>query len=148
VTERNAGMVQTTIPAHRRQSLQRRLIMKIIQIQKAEWNGFFNSFSKKHQDWLVTVAVNNKGNPEILGDGLHLKGITFEPEKGDIVLSLSRSQDDDFTHYIHSPELITLEQTEEGADDELFIKSADGSFTEIRFVTVALPETVDGMVFS
>jgi hypothetical protein len=122
----------------------RRLIMKIIELQKPEWEEFFDTFSKKHEDWLVSVVVNENGNQQILGDGLHLKGISVDKEEKEIILNLA-DNNDGITHVIDSAELVTLEQTEEGADDELFIKSEDGSFTELRFLNVALPETVDGV---
>ncbi len=111
--------------------------MKIIEIQRAEWVGFFNSFTKQHQDWLVTVAVNDQEQNKILGNSLILKGISVD-KKRDIILNLSNSKDENIDHYIYSPELVTLELTEEGADDELFIKGSD-SFTGIRFLNVAAP---------
>jgi hypothetical protein len=118
--------------------------MKIIELQKPEWEEFFDTFSKKHEDWLVSVVVNENGNQQILGDGLHLKGISVDKEEKEIILNLA-DNNDGITHVIDSAELVTLEQTEEGADDELFIKSEDGSFTELRFLNVSLPETVDGV---
>jgi hypothetical protein len=122
--------------------------MSKIEIQKPEWKGFFNTFSKQHKDWLVTVEVNDTGNPKIIGKSLPLRGITADGKDREIILILSNERDEHYEHIIHAPESVTLEQTGEGAHKELSIKSQDGVITVLKFVTVALPETVDGVVFS
>lgn len=119
--------------------------MSKIEIQKGEWNEFFNSFSKQHKDWLVTVEINDNGNPKVLGKSLSLKGISPDSKDRELVLILSNEKDENFEHFIHAAESITLEQTNEGADKELCIKSQNGTTNVLHFVTVALPETVDGV---
>jgi hypothetical protein len=120
--------------------------MTKLKIMRAEWPAFLNSFSKQHRDWLVTVEINETGNPSILGKSLPLKGISPDGKNKFINLMLG-NDNEDFEHNISDPESIILDQTNEGAHKELQINSVNGTVTTLRFISVALPETVDGMVY-
>ena len=50
---------------------------------------------------------------------------------------------DHVTHSIINPTDVSLEQTDEGADVALSIKSADGTTALLRFRAAVLPETID-----
>jgi hypothetical protein len=120
--------------------------MAKIEIQRGEWTRFFNSFSKQHQNWLIIVEVNDTGNPKILVKSLPLRGISSDGSNG--INLIMGNENEEFEHNIVGIESITLEQTNEGAHKELMIKSENGTVTVLRFLSVALPETVDGIVFS
>ena len=49
------------------------------------------------------------------------------------------------THLIHSPQHVSIERTESGADVALAVDAADGNRTILRFRTVVPSETVDGI---
>ena len=53
--------------------------------------------------------------------------------------------DDHITHSIARPTQVSLEQTDEGADAALAIKSGDGTTTLLRFRAAVLPEMVDAV---
>jgi hypothetical protein len=53
--------------------------------------------------------------------------------------------DDHITHSITHPIQVSLEQTDEGADAALAIRSADGITTLLRFRSAVLPEMVDAI---
>lgn len=124
--------------------------MRTQEIPKKEWTGFFDSFSRKHEGWLVKLEILD---PEIGAQveerELSLEGITDEwHEKvgNTITIMTGVKPDDHITHSVTGPTSVSLEQTDEGADAALAIKSGDGVTTLLRFRSAILPERVDAIV--
>ena len=122
--------------------------MKTKQIPRTEWAEFFDSFSRQHEAWRITLEVFG---PEI-GDQIEeselpFEGITAElTDAGDkIEIMIGAKPDDHITHTISAPSQVALEQTDEGADVALAIKAADGTTTLLRFRSAMLPELVDAV---
>ena len=123
--------------------------MKTQEIPKEEWTGFFDSFSRKHEGWLVSLEIFG---PEIGAQveerELALEGITAawdEKEGNTIMIMTGLKPDAHVTHSVTSPTSVSLEQTDEGADAALAIKSGDGLTTLLRFRSAVLPEMVDAV---
>jgi hypothetical protein len=123
--------------------------MRTQEIPKNEWTGFFDSFSRKHEGWLVNLEIFG---PEIGAQveerEMVLEGITDEcdeTEGNTIMIMTGVKPDDHVTHSISRPTQVSLEQTDEGADAALAIKSADGVTALLRFRSAVLPEMVDAI---
>ena len=123
--------------------------MQTKEIRKNEWTEFFDSFSRKHEGWLVNLEIFG---PEIGAQveqrELALEGITDEwddVEGNTIIIMTGVKPDDHITHSITHPTAVSLEQTDEGADAALAIKSDDGTTTLLRFRSAVLPEMVDAV---
>ena len=123
--------------------------MQTKEIPKNEWTGFFDSFSRKHEGWLVNLEIFG---PEIGAQveqrAMALEGITDEwdeVEGNTIMIMTGAESDDHMTHSITHPIAVSLEQTDEGADVALAIKSDDGSTTLLLFRSAVLPEMVDAV---
>ena len=123
--------------------------MKTKEIPKKDWTEFFDSFSRKHEGWLVNLEIFS---PEIGAQveqrELALEGITDERDETDgntIVIMTGVKPDDHITHSIARPTQVSLEQTDEGADAALAIKSGDGATTLLKFRSAVLPEMVDAL---
>ena len=123
--------------------------MQTKEIPKNEWSAFFDSFSRKHEGWLVNVEIFG---PEIGAQveqrQLALEGITDEwdeVEGNTIMIMTDARHDGHITHSITHPTAVSLEQTDQGADAALAIKSQDGTTTLLRFRSVVLPELVDAV---
>ena len=123
--------------------------MQTKQIPKNEWSGFFDSFSRMHQGWLVNLQI---AGPEIGAQmeqrELALKGITDEwhQTEGDTIMIMSGvERDDHITHSIVRPTQVSLQQTDDGADAGLAIKSDDGTTTLLWFRSPVLSELVDAV---
>jgi hypothetical protein len=123
--------------------------MKTQEIPKEEWTQFFDSFSRKHEGWLVNVEMFG---PEIGAQveqrETALEGITDswdETEGNTIMIMTGAKPDDHLTHSITRPTQVSLEQTDEGADAALAITAEDGVTTLMRFRSVILPEMVDAI---
>ena len=123
--------------------------MQTKEIPKDEWSGFFDSFSRKHEGWLVSVEIFG---PEIGAQveqrQMALEGITDEWDEvggNTIMIMTDAKPEGHITHSITHPTAVSLEQTDEGADAALAIKSDDGTTTLLRFRSAVLPEMVDAV---
>ena len=126
--------------------------MKTQEIPKDEWTGFFDSFSRKHEGWIVNLeTLRPENGAQVEERGVTLEGITDEwdeIEGNTIIIMTGVKSDDHITHSITRPTHVSLEQTDEGADAALAIDSGDGETTLLRFRFPILPEMVDGVVSS
>ena len=123
--------------------------MQTKEIPKNEWTKFFDSFSRKHEGWLVNLEIFG---PEIGAQveqrHMALEGITDEWDdiKGNTIMIMTGAKPErHITHSITQPTAVSLEQTDEGADAALAIKSNDGTMTLLRFRSAVLPEMVDAV---
>jgi hypothetical protein len=121
--------------------------MQTVEIPRRDWMGSLNEFTRMHEGWLVSLDVLAQSiGAQLEFRELPLVGITAEPgDGGTILIAVARSAGDHLTHTIHSPTQVSIERTDAGADAAVEIKSADGTTAILRFRTVALPETVDGV---
>ncbi|MBE3110984.1 MAG: DUF5335 family protein [Acidobacteria bacterium] len=122
--------------------------MRTIEIPRKDWGGRLDEFSRVHDGWLVSLDIlaESIGAQRAFRE-LPLVGITAEPAGGGTIsIAVAEPTGAQFTHTIHSPTRVFIEQTNTGADAALEIESADGTKAILRFRTAALPETVDGIV--
>jgi uncharacterized protein DUF5335 len=120
------------------------------EIPRAEWNNFFDSFSRQHEGWLATLEVfaPDIGAQEEARE-LPLEGISIASEGGSaetIAINLGKSPEDHITHVISAPEHVWLEQTSGGANAALEIESENQTKTLLRFRSALPAEMVDGVV--
>ena len=124
--------------------------MKTKEIPKNEWPEFFDSFSRQHEGWLVTLEIFGTDiGAQVEERELAFEGIVDEWDEvqgNEIVIMIGAKPDDHITHSISRPTQVSLEQTNEGADAALAIKSGDGTTTLLRFRSPMLPEMVDAVV--
>lgn len=123
--------------------------MRTQEIPKKEWTEFFDNFSRKHEGWVVNLEIfGNEIGAQVEERELALEGITDEwdeKEGNTIMIMTGGKPDDHITHSITRPTQVSLEQTDEGADAALAIKSGDGVTTLLRFRSAVLPEMVDAV---
>ena len=124
--------------------------MQTTQVTRTEWPSFFDSFSRKHEGWLATLEIFG---PEVGAQTeereLPFEGITDEWDEiqGNTIMIMTGGEaEDHVTHTISRPTEVSLEQTNEGADAALAIKSEDGVTALLRFRSPVLPEMVDAVV--
>jgi hypothetical protein len=123
--------------------------MRTKEIPQNKWTGFFDSFTRKHEGWLVNVEVfGSDFGAQVQEQQLALEGITDECDEtgaNTIMIMTGAEPDDHITHTVSSPTQVSLEQTDEGADAALAIKAVDGTTTLLRFRNPMLPELVDAL---
>ena len=119
--------------------------MKTKQIPKGEWSKFFDSFSRRHTGSLATLEIfGNEIGAQVEEHDLAFEGIVAESGEvrgNQISLMMGARPDDHVTHSIVGLTHVSLEQTDEGADVALEIKSADGVTALLRFHASMLPKT-------
>jgi hypothetical protein len=119
------------------------------EIKRDEWREFFDSFSKQHQGWLVTIEMLGPDlGDQVEARELPLEGITIETSDGNetqIEIIAGEKPDSHISHTVTSPKRIWLKQTDEGADEALEIESEESAVL-LRFRSAVRPELVDGIV--
>ena len=115
---------------------------------RPQWTEFFDSFSRRHDGWLVTIeVVGPELGAQTQGQDLRLRGISLDTaEASRISIMLETLSVEHLTHMIDRPTHIWLEQTSDGADMALLIESAEDIRTIIRFQSPMRPEQVDGVM--
>jgi hypothetical protein len=123
--------------------------MRTQTIPQNQWPLFFDSFSRRHEGWLIDLEVfGTDVGAQVEEHQMTMEGITAENEGTNFTISLMAGtrRDSHLTHTIDSPTEVSLELTDEGATAALAIKSADGQTSLLRFRSPMLPEMVDGLV--
>lgn len=124
--------------------------MQTKQIPRSEWPAFLDGFSRQHEGLLVKLEIfGPEIGAQVEETGLVLQGLTDEWDEVEgttITIMAGNQPDDHITHSIGQPTEVSLEQTDEGADRALAIKSADGTTALLSFRARSLPETVDAVV--
>jgi hypothetical protein len=119
------------------------------EIPREEWAGFFDSFSRQHDGWLVTLEVLGAGTgAEVEAREQPLSGITADLKDGEDAISIliGGASRDHVAHIIDAPLHVLIRETGEGAHESLRIEAANGTSALLRFRSAMLPEAVDGMV--
>ena len=119
--------------------------MQTRQIPKSKWPEFFDRFSRRHEGWLVKLEIFNPDlGAQVQETGLVLQGLTDEWDEAEghtIMVMIGSEPDAHITHSINNPTEVSVEQTDEGVDAALSIKSADGTTALLSFRSAVLPET-------
>ena len=121
--------------------------MRTIEITRAEWPAFFDSFSRQHEGWIVRVEVTGPdGQVRTEARNLPLQGVSADsPQNDRVAIMIGERPDAHVTHEVVKPVAVEIEQTEAGAERGLKIQAADGSTTRVEFRSPIRPEEVDGM---
>jgi hypothetical protein len=120
------------------------------EIPRDEWVAWFDSFSRQHAGWLVTVEVLGRTiGAQIEALAQPLMGITMEvSERQEDVMSVlvGGKSDKHLAHLVHAPVRVLLQETAAGAHEAVYIEAEDGLTTVVRFRSPMLSELVDGVV--
>jgi hypothetical protein len=116
-------------------------------IDRPEWSSFVDSFSRRHEGWLVSVAVEQGTSPRgYLVRDLPLRGVVAEMTDHNGSLMVFTGDTAPHTaHFIERPAAMTVDENEEGAEVELAIVDASGARTIVEFRSPMRPELVDGL---
>jgi hypothetical protein len=121
--------------------------MKTREIPRNEWSKFFDSFSRDHSGSSVTLEILGiEIGAQVEEYELAFEGIVSQVDKGrgyEIAIMMGSRPEDHITHSIGRVTQVSLEQSDEGKDGVLAIKSADGVMALLRFRSAMLPEITD-----
>jgi hypothetical protein len=114
------------------------------QIPRAEWFSFFQGFSRRHDEWPVTVrVVSPRLGSQVEAFDLPLEGIVADRAgKGPISIHVGNDLGRHVEHEVEKPIQVWVELADDGVEEALDIESEDGTKTLVIFG----PETVDDVL--
>ena len=116
-------------------------------IDRAEWIDYVDAFSRRHDGWLVSVAVDEASNARryVVRD-VPLRGVVAELDD-DIssMMVFTGDTSPHATHFVGRATALEVEETREGADAALTITDESGARTILEFRSPMRPELVDGV---
>ncbi len=101
------------------------------EIPASRWRDFFDFFSTQHKDWITTIEIGER----VEARELPLVGVSADSkgsEPNAIEIEVGRDPSDHLTHIIDEAERVTFRQSDDEAQLELEIESADGEKTAVR----------------
>ena len=101
------------------------------EIPPNRWRDFFDTFSTQHKDWIATIEIGER----VEARELPLIGVTADrkgSEPNAIAIEVGRDPSDHLTHIVDEAERVTFRQSEDEAQLELEIESADREKTAVR----------------
>jgi dienelactone hydrolase len=118
------------------------------EIAAEEWISFFDSFSRQHEGWLVSIMTIRGGEQKTEVRDVRLEGISSDHLNAwdEIYISVDRGNRDHLTHAVKSPLKVMFRQDLRDAHEGIDVHSADGTVTGIRFRIAARPESLDGVL--
>jgi len=119
------------------------------EIPRDEWPAFFDSCSRQHEGWLVTLEViDPETGWQSMARDCALSGVTAELRQAgkDTISILLGKIPTDLSHPISTVTRVWLKRTAEGAVEAVAFESAAGRNTILRFRSPVLSETVDDVL--
>ena len=105
-------------------------------IPQAQWQTFFDDFSKRHEGWRVLIKVEGKDlGDQTEADGLPFLGISYVGQgtgAGTIDIGFGNKPDAFGSHAVDRPWRVHVADTDGGAEADIQIESADGIKTLVR----------------
>lgn len=117
-----------------------------IELEKADWQKFFEQLSRDLDNWETTVHVlNADSGARILSDRLPFHGLKVQDDGGreSIGLSVGHNAEAKDTYTIVKPTKVVFAERGRGPAGTLDIEDATGTTTLITFVR---PQTVTGLM--
>jgi hypothetical protein len=116
------------------------------EIERPEWSGFLDGFSRQHAGWLVTVeqVPTPSGQSAVAARELPLENVSADPD-GTISVSVGGTPERHLTHIVTRAAKLLVEETDEGVDRGIRIDRSYGPSTRVVFRSSVRPEEVDGI---
>ena len=116
-------------------------------INRSEWTSFVDAFSRRHDGWLISVAVEDgAASRRYVAHDVPLRGVVAEMDD-DIssMMVFSGDTTPHTTHFVEHATGLEVEETRDGADAALTITDESGARTIVEFRSPMRPELVDGI---
>ena len=116
-------------------------------INRSEWTSFVDQFSRRHDGWLVSVAVEEDAAPRrYMTRDVPLRGVVAELDEDISSLMVFTGETAPHsTHFVGHAAGLEIEETGDGADAALTITDESGARTIVEFRSPMRPELVDGI---
>ncbi len=101
------------------------------EIPRNEWRDFFDTLSIQHEDWITTIEAGDR----VEARELPLVGVSADrkgSEPNSVEIEVGADPSDRLTHLVQDAERVRFSQSDDEANLELQIESADGEKTIVR----------------
>jgi hypothetical protein len=113
------------------------------EVARAEWPFFFHEFSRQHRGWLATIHGIERTVPLTSVPLAPIAAVSLEREGVDRAVRLTLGSQ--LSLWITGPEVVRIQQADDGRDCAVEIEAADQVFLRIALRAAAWPEEVDGL---
>jgi hypothetical protein len=116
-----------------------------VKVTPPHWREFFDFLNETclGRDLTIEVLRADLGD-QMVGDGVQLRGFSFDSRRpdADLLIEAGRRDDAVIVHAIRRPRAVWLAETELGDEADVQVESADRTFTLVRLRRLrALPKT-------
>ncbi len=102
-------------------------------LEPSEWKDYFDDFSKRLPVALVEIEVASLAlGDQLLSEWAPLNGISYDPGKELLLISLGDEGTDHLDHFIHAPREIYVNEGDRGINS-IGIVDSEGDTQIIRF---------------
>ena len=116
-------------------------------IDRSEWASFADAFSRRHDGWLISVALEEGSAPrQYVTHDVPLRGVVAEmDDDNSSMMVFTGDTAPHATHIVAHATGLEIEETGDGADAALTITGDSGRRTILEFRSPMRPELVDGI---
>ncbi len=116
--------------------------MKPTDIQRDDWQAFFDRFNREHDGWSITLElIGTEIGAQIQDRELVFEGIVNEGNE--IMIMAGERAESHITHRIAKPLHISFDENERADSVLVMIKAADGITTLLKLRAPAFLEIVE-----
>jgi hypothetical protein len=104
------------------------------EIPRNAWRAELDEFSREHEGCMARVEViASDGHARIAADDLPLQGVSADsPDTDAIAVVVGDKPDDHFTHEVQRAVGLVMEEGDDGDDQGVRIRSADGTTVHVE----------------
>ncbi len=122
--------------------------MKEMEIPRAAWSEFADSFTRQHRHWLTTIHFADRDDKtRTLADQAPLEYVILRGEaEFHVGVRTAGESAATVTHIVQQPKMVIFRQTNEDAHEGIRIHSDTGTTTTLEFRAAREPEELNGMI--
>jgi hypothetical protein len=113
------------------------------EVPRAEWQFFFEEFSRQHRGWLATIHGIERAAPLTCVSSAAIAAVSLERDGVDRAVRLTLGSH--ISLWIARPDIVRIQRSDDGSDCALEIEAAGQVFLRVAFGATAKPEELDGL---
>lgn len=124
--------------------------MIIEKIPVKDWEEYIDQFNRIHDQWIFSLEeIEEDGTKKNFYADLKLKEVALDMEDGENnnrFFIVGEHEGEELNHFVEKVKNISVQKSDKGAEQVLFIESENGNTAEIKFNSAVKPENLDGIV--
>lgn len=124
--------------------------MVIEKIPVKNWEEYIDRFNRIHDQWIFSLEeIEEDGTKKNFYTDLKLKEVALDMEDGENnnrFFIVGEHKGEELNHFVEKVKNISVQKSDRGAEQVLFIESENGNTVEIKFNSAVNPKNLDGIV--